>query len=545
MLKRLITVAVSGALLAGCAVHQQARHSINSEMDEAANLIADKRKQSMSNVERVEGIYLGDSPVRTKRPNLPSLFDKQFVFNKPVSDLNSLAEEITGVTGILCRVTDDALSPTGAGQSQQSGSSSSPAVPSPIASTGLPPPPPVPSSYGQAASSSQVQRTANVQAFSGSLTNFLNMATTRFGVSWKFDDGQIVIFAQDTRVFQLSSLPGDLDITSQVGNSATGGNGSNGGTTNSVTTSTQQSTTAKTKLTPWSSIEANVKSMLSTNGRVMSSPATNSLVVTDTPAILDRVSDYIDRENKRLSQRVDLYVKVYKVSVANGEDYGLDWAAVYKWLAKNTTIGLNRLSNLNTNGAGTTNLSFSIDPNSTSPWAGSQWMFKALATQGDVSEVTSAHVSPLNNRPAPVFVGKQVGYLAKVTTSNTQTTSSTALEPGTISTGFTMNLLPSVMERGRINLRYTMDLASLLRLDTVSSGGQIIQLPNIDSRSMMMDTVVKSGETLVIAGFEQSASNIAQEGSLIPGNILFGGTSQASKGKDVLVVVISSYLVNR
>lgn len=539
-MKKILLVICASAIASGCAVHNEAQKSISANLDKANNLLVQKHQQSLSNVEKVNGIYLGDAPIKSKIRVLPALFSKKFEYSEPISDLNGLAEAITGKTGIFTHVTEDALQVGGPSDTTNAAQLPAAAVaPTP----GLPPPPP-PINNGSGAANSAFAVTVkklSIQPYSGSISGFLDMATARFGVTWKFEDGQIVIYALDTRVFTIASVPGDIEISSRVGNAASGSNQQPGG---NVSNTTQQSTVANTKLSPWVSIENNVRSMLSRSGRVVASPATNSLIVTDTPTHLDRVANYLEVENKKLSRRVDLYVKVYSVKTGKGENYGLDWNAIYKFV-KDTTASGYPLAPGYSIAANTGNLSFKLSPNSTSPWAGSDLMLKALATQGDVSELTSAHLSPLNNRPAPIFVGRQVGYLARTTVSNTDAASSVSLEPGSISSGFTLNLLPSVLEKGRINLRYSMDIASLVALNAIKSGDQEIQVPDIDTRSLLLDTAVQSGETLVIAGFEQDSNSVKGSGFLSPRNILLGGSSQAQVGKDVLVVVITSYLVDR
>lgn len=526
--------------LSGCAVHQEAKTNITANVKTATDLLAEKQKQSMLNVERVAGIYLGDQPIKIRKRDLPQMFDKKFEFAEPSTDLYQLAEMLTSKTGVMTIATEDAIT-VSAGivlpQKLQPSATTSTGLAS---TSALPPAPPQPATASQSSTANSRQiRSVTLQPYSGTLAGFLDMATARFGVSWKYDKGQIIIYALDTQVFTVASIDSTVDVTSRVGNGSSGGSSQS-----SVAGTTQQSTTAVTSLSPWKSIENNVRSMLTQNGRVVTSPVTNSIIVTDTPTVLDRVSSYLDSENRKLSKRVDLYVKVFSVKTGKGESYGLDWNAINRFVKDAANTGYPLAPGYSVSATSGGNLTFKLSPNSTSPWAGSDLMLKALSTQGDVSELTSAHMSPLNNRPAPIFVGRQIGYLARTSVSTTDNGSTTALEPGSVNGGFTLNLLPSVLDKGRINLRYSMDIASV-SLQNVKSGGQEIQIPDIDTRSLFLDTAVQSGETLVIAGFEQDSNALKGNGVLSPRNFLLGGASEASVGKDVLVAVITAYQVDR
>jgi hypothetical protein len=61
----------------------------------------------------------------------------------------------------------------------------------------------------------------------------------------------------------------------------------------------------------------------------------------------------------------------------------------------------------------------------------------------------------------------------------------------------------------------------------------------MDTRNFMQRVAMKSNETLVISGFEQTDENLNQQGVGHPKNFLFGGGSQAGATKEVIVVLIT------
>lgn len=145
----------------------------------------------------------------------------------------------------------------------------------------------------------------------------------------------------------------------------------------------------------------------------------------------------------------------------------------------------------------------------------------------------------------PVQVARQTSYLASVQTTNTaQVGSTTALTPGTVTTGFNMNLLPYVMPDNNLLLQYSINLSALQRLRSVTSGGSTIEIPEVDNRIFSQKVRLKSGETLVLSGFEQSIDNGNKQGVGNPNNILLGGGMGTDNRRDVIVVLITPVVMD-
>jgi type IVB pilus formation R64 PilN family outer membrane protein len=172
-------------------------------------------------------------------------------------------------------------------------------------------------------------------------------------------------------------------------------------------------------------------------------------------------------------------------------------------------------------------------------------MISALSSQGKVRRKTSASITTLNNQPVPVQVATQQGYLASVSTTNTANVGSqTSLVPGTVTTGFNMTLLPHLLDNGTVLLQFYTNISSLLQLQTVQSGGQQIQTPNVDTRNFLQRVSMKSGETLVLSGYEGTDDNLAQQGVGKPTNYLLGGGYDGTRQREVIVILITPIMMN-
>src|SRR5438105_5009838 len=321
----------------------------------------------------------------------------------------------------------------------------------------------------------------------GSLKGLLDTAAVRFGVSWRYVQGEIEFHLLDTRTFQVSAVPGDSALTANVGSGSSFGSDASagaGGSAGGGMGGNAQTTGVRSQLSVFSSLERSVGAMLSTQGTVVSSPATGTLTVTDTPAILRRVGSFIERENRTLARQVMINVTVLSVSTGQEDNMGLKWDLVYKDLLNRFGVSSNQDSS-----QGGPSFSAAILDTSRSRLAGSTMMVSALSTQGKVRKETSASVATLNHQPVPVQVARQTAYLkSSQTTITANVGSSTSLTPAVVNSGFTMTLLPSVLDNGTVILQFSTDISSLRRISTVSSNGpngSMIQTPEIDTRNFL------------------------------------------------------------
>jgi len=500
------------------------------------------------------GLWLSGTRVNvTTVESLPPIFDRPAMFDRTVSTLQEFAERITRLTGVPTRVAASAVAAaqraTGDGAGAGAGSKTA------TGTAGVPPLPPGLMTGGHASMARDGARVtpANVHIVfhGGTLRGLLDTASARFGVSWKFAGGNIVFYFTDTRVFQVRSIPGDAKLNADVVSAATsnpvsagggaGGLSSNmsGGSNNGSSTSSgnNANTTMTAQLSVFNGLEAAIKSMLSSYGSVVPSPATGSIAVTDTPDVLERVSDFMNQENRVLSRQVLVNVTVLSVTLSNHDNYGINWNAVYQALG--TKFGITTTLPVPTS---TNQFSASvITPSSRA--SGTSAMINALSDQGSVRRKTSASVTTLNDQPVPVQVATQTSYLAQVSTTNTVNVGSqTALTPGTVTTGFNLTLLPHVLDDGTVMMQFYTNLSQLLSLDTISSGGQQIELPNIETRNFLQRVAIKSGQTLVLSGYEGVSDDGTQQGVGVPRNMLLGGSLSASHSREIIVILITPVL---
>jgi type IVB pilus formation R64 PilN family outer membrane protein len=534
----------------GCSTQRIApmQKEVEATNDETTKLLrkidpATARQNQSKAVETSTGIWLPVRKIRDSELQAAGhkATSRRFSVNREFRTIQDIAERVTLLMGIPVTVSPDALTtpPT----------TISNTLPSlPPAGTG-----PMPMMPGFAMAMGAAGANVVPISYDGPLAGFLDVAAARFGVNWEWSNDGIRFYRYLTRTFRLAALPGETQQQNMVSNT-TGGDSSSGsssGTGNNASSETKQKTQIESKLSVWQAIEDSIKGMLTEKGKVTVTAATGTVTVTDTPQVVAQVERYIEDQNASLAKQVVVNVRVLSVELKDGEQYGINWGIVYNSLSGNTRLSFNNtffdpgstpsptlgIGVLSTAGANTT-----ADIRS---WAGSNALINALSSQGNVSQVTSASLTTLNNQSAPLQVGRQTTYLASSTTTVTQGAgSTTTLQPGQLTTGFSMSLVPHILDRGKLMLQYAVDISSLLGLYTVNSNNSSIQAPDVDTRNFLQRVMLNSGDTLVMTGFEQATLNTNSEGMGKSNNPMLGGGVTGKRNRSVLVILIQPVVVD-
>ena len=111
--------------------------------------------------------------------------------------------------------------------------------------------------------------------------------------------------------------------------------------------------------------------------------------------------------------------------------------------------------------------------------------------------------------------------------------------PGTVSAGFNMSILPHVLANGTVLLQFSTDISALNNIREVQSGTSKIETPEIDTRNFLQRVAMKSNETLIISGFEQTDDNLDRRGPGSARNVALGGGVKAASAKESIVILIT------
>lgn len=544
-------VTASGCTSAGTI--KNARETSKQDLGLAQSYLEEMRKtQPSANVDNVEivqdGSYVSSRAIAVTSLDAVAL-DCHIAFSpSSPATLAEAASTITSVCGIPVNITQDATQYLAGGGSMQPMASSGPTTMVPPLSGA----PNAPGFNNNAMSSSGYSTGPRYSAsYSGKLRGFLDSVAGSMDLSWSHRNGTITFRYVDTRTFRLFSIPNSStsEVTVHSGTTtsagvSSGGDSAGGGGSGGVggSAGSNQMTSITTKNDAKADLSDAIKSMLTPGiGRMSVSTSLGAISVTDTGRVLDAIGAFIDQQNVTLTQQVLLHVKLIRVTANNSDELGLNWDLAYTNVLKN--YGLRLLSGQAAS-PGATSGSVNILEGS-SRFAGSQAIISALAQQGTISMVSQPSVTALNLQAAPIQIAKQTSYLAGSTNSQTQSGNTTALQPGTITAGLNLVVLPYILPNNKdVLLQFSLNLSSLEALRRETSDGSAIELPDLNQTLVTNNVKLRSGQTLILNGFDQRETSATAKGTGNPFFWLLGGSKGQKSRRESLVILVTPVVLD-
>lgn len=332
----------------------------------------------------------------------------------------------------------------------------------------------------------------------GSLDGFLDNVTARLGLSWRYEEGRIVIFYLDTRNFPVLFMDSQAGFTSKTVSGTTSSTGSSGGGSSggiSGDNNTSQSTDMAIKSNLYGDVSATVKAML-TPGVGRMNLSAGVLTVTDTSRVLSQIGRYIDDRNRELNRQVVLNVQIYSVESRRSDQLGIDWDAVLNLSSVKATF-TNAFTSAND--AIASGGAMIVDGKG----AGTKALVKALSEQGNVSVTTQSSSLTTNLSAVPIQVALQQDYISDVTSEQTANVgSSISSTRSTITTGFNMTVLPYLMPASSsMQLQFSVNMSDDPTMRTVPQGEKSsVELMKTRLKTFTQRVNMKSGQTLPETG---------------------------------------------
>lgn len=533
--------------LSGCA-YENFKSFVDDSHSGTQNVIEARNKEiaplkPRTALTQSRGKWIGSRSVPLSKDSaLPPVFSQNVTLIFPGRlSLRTVAERITKVTSIPVRLKPDVFMPTSMFIGASSGAAAAPTVTAPSSQN-----PVIPFALGAAATYRPPNNTDEFELnYTGSLTGLLDQIGARFGINWEYKESTGIEYSRlVTRSFVIKANAGDTTFTSSLGKG-----GSSGGSFSSDAQVKMNST-----FSVWEGIQRSLDTIKSPVGKFTVSQATGSVTITDTKDVIDLAEQIISIENEMLTKQVAIRLEMYSVTSTDDREVGVDWTAVYSvFSGLAPQFSLNAVAPASLTSALTGSFGLSIlapvsGENGLSSFNGSQALIKALEGQGKVARMQSVSAMTLNRQPVPIGVTDQVAYLARTTPTagGIGGASSPGLEPGQITTGFLVNLLPTVLDSNSVLLQFSIDLTELKRIGIISTGFgttlQSIQTPEVSGTQFVQRVALKAGTTLVLSGFERTRDEYTQRG--VTENPALGGSFVGKKTRESIVIMLTPVLVD-
>ena len=520
--------------------------------------------------------------------HLPPVFHKKIllVSEKPIG-IADIASQITTSTGLLVTVT----------KPRTMGISGSPQGTSP---SGMGMPAPSPASPSSPAPHQAQTHPGRQESFlgkkirvdwDGTLEGLLDYSASRFGLFWTYRNHVVSFGRSLTRVFRISAAPvmnvvsnsisdagmtglssvlmnegaagmmgggmmggyggsggmgggslgggmmGGMGGLGMMGGGMMGGAGMMGGMMGGGMGMSGQNVSSFSISTVWNEISQSVKSILGDRGNFSVAQSAGTITVTTSPRIMEEVARYVHELNRDLSRHVWLKVEVLDVNITKQNTNSFDLNAALHGLMKSGSLAVTGQPGVFSLAGATPVTAATL----TAPNSSTNAVMHALSSIGKTTVTTRSFVTTLNDQAVPVQNVQNVGYLMENMAGIAGIGQATFSEniPGTVTVGFTMTLVPHLLDDKEMLLGVSIDDTNLNQMQTLQSAGGSIQLPNTSQRSFMQWVKLTSGETAVIGGYEQTRRVFQQNGTGTPSNFWLGGGQNSQIVRDAIVILVT------
>ena len=294
-----------------------------------------------------------------------------------------------------------------------------------------------------------------------------------------------------------------------------------------------------------SGLMAKVKSVLSSQGRVVYDKSLHSLLITDIPNHVARAVRLVKMLDKRTPE-VEIIAKMVEVSKNYSNQLGINWNGSYLGAApasSNAAVTPNYFSGQTTGNPAGPGLSPTLTTQAAAgtftvgilnSYASINATLEALESLSRAKSIASPKVVVLNNQTATIEKGQTL-YLPGVAGVGA------TAAPQAITAQISLQITPHIMANGNVKLVIN---SSNNTVAPPVSGAQA----TLDTESANSTVIIKNGQTVVIGGVYQMSKTVSNSG--VPGLMsipLLGWlfkTRSVSYSKDELMIFITPRIIN-
>lgn len=397
--------------------------------------------------------------------------------------------------------------------------------------------------------------------YSGEIVNVLKLLQKKSNYHYTIHGNLLSWSNQVTKTFQVDIMPGDNSFDLGKGQTSLNGISTGSDSSNTNSKSNADFSNLVGNLSIWNDINKELPHLLSKTGKFTVSEASSSVTVTDQWENISKVEKWIDNLNESLGQQVSIRVEILQVKLNKQFERGINWQLAMDKISMNNPLGPNLFSKLTlgTLSSDNSGATFSGTINA-GGLKGSSLFIMALSEQGKVSVKNSPVITTLNNQVAEIQQVVNTGYLKEMSvtsssTTSTNTTPEVSLTPGNVTTGLQLYVLPKI-KGSKIYLQISANLSTLADLKSYTANQQdssnsdkvqplvasSIQLPVIENKKFNQRSLLKNGQTLVIAGFNETQNSTKNVKYM---NLPITGGASGLSDKTETVLLITPHVVRQ
>lgn len=323
----------------------------------------------------------------------------------------------------------------------------------------------------------------------------------------------------------------------------------------------------------WAELQTTLTAIMgATEGRQIVVNAQSGVVFArGMPEELRAVGDYLERIHGAAQRQVVLEAKIIEVTLNEGFQAGVNWAAVQQQADGDVLAG-GTLSSGREIGR---ELPFGGDPLTIGPGnpvrsfpsetIGAAFAMaldigdfnafvELLETQGDTRVLSSPRVATLNNQKAVIKAGTDEFFVTDVSSNTVTGTAATTSRDVTLTpffSGIALDVTPQISAAGDVILHIHPTVSEVRdQTKELTVSGQTDTLPLAVSEVRESDSIVKaaSGQIIAIGGLMRNSSRRVEQGApwlgRIPGLKRFFGSSREVETKTELVILLRPIVVD-
>ena len=352
--------------------------------------------------------------------------------------------------------------------------------------------------------------------YRGSLVGALDRFVGIFGGTWQHKNNRLELSELESKTFQIYWLGASQMTASHSSEGSAGQNFS-------MSYSNGQ----------WNDIIRALSGELGPSGSLTHNPSLGQIIVRDTRDRLERLALRVAELNANYARQVQLDVRLLSVRLSDQESFSSVFSSlvaqdgnVQAALQGQSGVSLINPTVLTINDASV-----------------GDFVLNLLASDRDVSIITSLKDVAINSQPYPIKNLRELGYVASVQTDPSSPTESLAtVNIGQIEIGLNLVIVPQILSRNSVGLHISLDLTELVELRTVP--GSAVEAPLLERRSLAKRVILQDGQTAMLSGLDTARNSRTQTGPGSTDLFLLSGGRDKQKERDVTVLIVTAKILS-